>query len=238
MKEPARFLSLWIRWSTKNAQRKIAAFLLVTMFLDQFVYPFLPLLHPTSISANGSIEVVDVGPELFINRNPDFNVRFGDRTNPTKHKVVFESQGKELELRLMDSASTQIEPIATNNTNSSNSSSSAELVSLSQEVATLQNRVGEVLGEVAQLSDQLREDLKRPTLTTVEKPDGLADAIEQKIADKATIRYEILPNRGAKESIILSEPLTNYELTNQLTFLMRLSPGASLPSILLYRFKR
>ena len=209
------YIMAWIRWATKNTRRKVAALLLVTMFADQFVYPFLPLLHPKTVSANGSIEVIDVGPELFINRNPDFNVRFGDRTNPTKHKVIFESQGKELEMRLLNHLPGGVAPAA---------HLEGETVTneLTAEITALQNRVGEVLGEVAQLSDQLRQDLQKPILTSVEKPDGLADAIEQKIADKASIRYEILPNRGAKESIILSEKgATN----NELSFLLRLSPG-------------
>ncbi|KKU57535.1 MAG: hypothetical protein UX80_C0014G0002, partial [Candidatus Amesbacteria bacterium GW2011_GWA2_47_11b] len=181
-----QYLRTWFRWATKNPRRRLASFLLVTMFLDQFVYPIIPLLHPKTISANGSIETISVGPELFINKNPDFNVRFGDRTNPTKHKMVFESQGKELELRLLQTQTLAIPA----------SPSAVPQNELTAEITALQQQVGQVLGEVAQLSDELRQDLQKPILASA--------------------------NRGAKESIILSE---KGAISNEMSFLLRLSPG-------------
>ena len=65
--------------------------------------------------------------------------------------------------------------------------------------------------------------ITKPVLTSVNNN----DALDQKIGDKATIRYEILPDRGVKESILIED---KSAVTNQYVFEMKLSGGAQLKS--------
>ena len=60
------------------------------------------------VKANGVIEPVTLGTSLFVNRNPEFNVWFGDRLDQSKHKIVFEVGGKEIELRLQGASNQEL----------------------------------------------------------------------------------------------------------------------------------
>ncbi|MEK7164079.1 MAG: LamG domain-containing protein, partial [Patescibacteria group bacterium] len=191
------FFARLFRWLTKTPKRKTAWILLIAILINQFVYPFIPFLKDNTVHANGIIEPVALGTSLFVNRNPDFNVWFGDRLDQSKHKIVFEVGGHEIEMRLQGT-----------------------------EVAT--DSAG-LLPEVDKLIDELRQDLQKPYLTAVETKDGLADAIEQKVSDTTKIRYEILPDRGVKESILINEP-SNQVANNQYAFSLKLSNGVQLKS--------
>ena len=73
------FFARLFRWLTKTPKRKTAWILLIAILINQFVYPFIPFLKDNTVHANGIIEPVALGTSLFVNRNPDFNVWFGDR---------------------------------------------------------------------------------------------------------------------------------------------------------------
>ena len=206
------------RWSTRTPRRKAAWILLVSFIFNQFVYPYIPFLSSKDVLANGNIESVTFGTSLFVNRNPDFNVWFGDRLDQSKHKIVFEVEGKEIEMRLQEATSSANLPSTLPSVNGSPSPNLGE-------------SWGEVLKNIAdveKLSDKLRNELQKPFLTTVEKDNTVADVLDQKIGDFATIRYEILPDRGVKESILIQSPSPGHLAPSTFNFEMKLSGGVQL----------
>ena len=126
-------------WLTKTPRRKAAVILLMAYLVNQFIYPLVPFLPDNSAHANGVIEPVALGTSLFVNRNPDFNVWFGDLLDQSKHKIVFEVGGKEIEMRLQGASSQEL-------------------------------GAGD---EIDQLISQLRKELQKPILTSVDNNDAL-----------------------------------------------------------------
>src|SRR3989338_931505 len=90
-----------------------------------------------------------------------------------KHKINFEVDGKEIEMRYINSQFSISLP--------AESISNPEISSISAQI-----------NEISQITQDIGKSLEKPYLTTVEKPDGLADAIEQKVSEGVKIRYEIL----------------------------------------------